>query len=141
LPAVLPTSPLSDQPLRNVTIELMQDEKARPSSSSKWGVPGGEDRGLHILDGGTEDILFVKDGARAAELELHPGGVVPKHHHAGPHLLVAVTELDLRSEVEGQSGSTRQLQAGDIAWVKGGFTHTLTNVGKQEAKFITLEFQ
>jgi hypothetical protein len=27
-----------------------------------------------------------------------------------------------------------------VAWVPGGFTHTLTNVGKQEAKFITLEF-
>jgi quercetin dioxygenase-like cupin family protein len=127
---------LSDQPFRNITIELMQDEKAR-QSPAKWD----EDRGLHILNGGTLDILFAKDGARASELQLQPGGVLPKHHHAGPHLVVAVTDLNLRSDVEGKAPSSVQLKAGDVAWVKGGFTHTLTNVGQQNAKLITLEFQ
>jgi len=104
-------------------------------------VYGDEDRGLHILNGGTLDILFAKDGARASDLQLQPGGVLPKHHHAGPHLVVAVTDLNLRSEVEGKGASNLQLKAGDIAWVKGGLTHTLTNVGKENAKLITLEFQ
>jgi quercetin dioxygenase-like cupin family protein len=134
---------LSDQPFRNITIELLQDkdEKSRRWPPPKWGVYGDEDRGLHILNGGTLDILFVKDGARASELQLQPGGVLPKHHHAGPHLVVAVTDLNLRSEVEGKVASNLQLKAGDIAWVKGGLTHTLTNVGKENAKLITLEFQ
>jgi hypothetical protein len=52
-----------------------------------------------------------------------------------------VTDLNLRSAVEGKGASIIQLKAGDIAWVKGGFTHTLTNLGKQNARFITLEFQ
>jgi quercetin dioxygenase-like cupin family protein len=125
---------LSAQPYRHIAIELMQDQKARPSH--KWD----EDRGLHILNGGTQDILFAKDGVRASELQLNPGGVVPKHHHAGPHLVVAVTDLDLHSDIEGKGVTTVQLKAGNIAWVKGGFTHTLTNAGKQNAKFITVEF-
>jgi len=128
---------LSDQPFRNITIELMQDEIAHRSPPPKWD----EERGLHILNGGTTDILFVKDGARASEVQLQPGGVLPKHHHAGPHLAVAVTDLDLRSDVEGKGASKVQLKAGDVAWVKGGFTHALTNVGKQNAKLITIEFQ
>lgn len=128
---------LSDQPFRNITIELMQDEKAHRSPPRKWD----EERGLHILNGGTEDILFVKDGARASELQLQPGGVLPRHHHAGPHLVVAVTDLDLCSDIEGKAASKVQLKAGDVAWAKGGFTHTLTNAGKQNAKLITLEFQ
>ena len=128
---------LSDQPFRNITIELMQDEKAHRSPPPKWD----EERGLHILNGGTEDILFAKDGARASELQLQPGGVLPKHHHAGPHLVVAVTDLDLRSDIEGKGPSKVQLKARDVAWVKGGFTHTLTNAGKQNAKLITVEFQ
>ena len=134
---------LSDQPFRNITIELMQDEaeKSRQSPPPKWGVNGDEDRGLRILNGGTLDILFAKDGARGSELQLQPGGVLPKHHHAGPHLVVAVTDLNLRSDVEGKAPSSVQLKAGDIAWVKGGFTHTLINVGQQNAKLITLEFQ
>ena len=128
---------LSDQPFHNITIELMQDEKARRSPPPKWD----EERGLHILNGGTEDILFVKDGVRASELQLQPGGVLPRHHHRGPYLVVAVTDLDLRSDIEGGGPSKVQLKAGDVAWLKGAVTHTVTNTGKQNAKLITLEFQ
>jgi quercetin dioxygenase-like cupin family protein len=128
---------LSDHPFRNITIELLEDEKARHSPPPKWD----EERGLHILNRGTRDILFVKDGVRVSDLELQPGGVAPKHHHAGPHLVVAVTDLDLRSDIEGKGPSQIQLKAGDVAWSKGGATHTLTNIGKQNAKLITLEFQ
>ncbi len=127
---------LSSQPFRSIIIELMQDEKSR-HLPPKWD----EARGLHILNGGTREILFAKDGARASEIQLNPGGAVPKHHHAGPHLVVAVTDLNLRSDVEGKGASAVQLKAGDIAWVKGGFTHTLTNAAQQTAKFIALEFQ
>src|SRR6266705_6588194 len=44
---------LSDQPFRNVTIEFLQDEKARQSPPPKWD----EERGMHILEGGIQDIL------------------------------------------------------------------------------------
>jgi hypothetical protein len=27
-----------------------------------------------------------------------------------------------------------------VKWLPGGYTHILTNTGKQEAKFVTLEF-
>ncbi|MGA9811299.1 MAG: cupin domain-containing protein [Terriglobales bacterium] len=127
---------LSDQPMRNIIIELLQDEKARRAPPPPWD----EERGLHILDGGTEDILFVKDGVRVSELQLQPGGVLPKHHHAGPYMVVAVTDLDLRNQVEGKAASEIQLKAGDVFWEKGGFTHMLTNAGKQNAKLITIEF-
>ncbi len=131
---------LSDQPFHTVIIELLQDEKARHSPPPKWGVNGDEERGLHILNGGTHDILFVKDGVRVSDLELQPGGVLPKHHHTGPHLVVAVTDLDLRSDVEGKGPQQIQLKARDVAWRKGGDTHTVTNTGKQNARLITIEF-
>jgi quercetin dioxygenase-like cupin family protein len=123
-------------PFRNVTIELMQDEKARTSPPAKWD----EDRGLHVLNAGTQDILFVKDNARVSEIELQPGGMIPSHHHNGPHLVVAITDLDLRSDIEGRGPTPAQLKAGDVKWVPGGYTHTVTNVGKQTAKFVTVEF-
>jgi hypothetical protein len=31
-------------------------------------------------------------------------------------------------------------KSGNVKWLPGGYTHTLTNVGKQKAKFVTLEF-
>ena len=95
---------------------------------------------MHILEGGTHDILFVKDGVRASEIILQPGATLPKHHHTGPHLLVAVSDLQIRSDVVGQGPMLGYFKSGDVKWLPGGYSHTLTNVGKAEAKFITLEF-
>jgi quercetin dioxygenase-like cupin family protein len=127
---------LSAKPFRNATIEFMQDEKVRKSPPPKWN----EERGMHILEGGTQDILFVKDGVRASEIILQPGATLPKHHHAGPHLLVAISDLEIRSDVVGQGPMLGYFKSGDVKWLPGGYSHTLTNVGKAEAKFITLEF-
>ena len=127
---------LAATPFRNITIEFMQDEKSRTSRSPEWN----EERGLNVLSGGTQEILFVKDGVRVSETELEPGGMLPKHHHAGPHLVVAIRDLNLRNEIEGKPASNVQLRSGEITWISGGYTHTLTNVGKQDAKFVVLEF-
>jgi quercetin dioxygenase-like cupin family protein len=130
---------LSDQPFRNVTIEYLQDEKLRKTvhdGAVKWD----EERGLDVLQGGTKQILFVSDGVRVTWFELQPGGVVPKHHHVGPHLLVAVSDLDIRSDVEGQGPMPGHFRSGESKWLPGGYSHTLTNVGQRPAKFVTLEF-
>ena len=127
---------LAPTPFRNVTIELLQDEKARTSPPPKWD----EERGLHVLNAGTQETLFVKDGVRVSEFELQAGGVIPSHHHNGPHLVVAVTDLDLRSDVEGQGATPARMKSGESKWLPGGYTHTVTNTGKQPAKFVSLEF-
>lgn len=126
---------LSDQPFRNVTIELLQDEKLR-RAPSHWPEESGE----KIFPGGRSKILFVKDGVRVSEVNLEPSAVVPSHHHDGPHLVVALTDLDLRSDVEGVAPTPGKLKSGDIKWVPGGYTHTLTNVGKTPARLVTVEF-
>jgi quercetin dioxygenase-like cupin family protein len=127
---------LASTPFRNVTVEFLQDEKARKTPSAKWE----EERGVDILEGGTQDILFVKDGVRVTDVQLQPGASIPKHRHAGPHLVVSLSDYELRSDVVGKSSKTMQQKTGDVSWVPGGYTHTLTNSGKQSARFITLEF-
>jgi quercetin dioxygenase-like cupin family protein len=127
---------LADTPFRNVAVEFLQDDAAHKSPPPKWD----EERGLHVFTGGTQHIMFVQDGVRVSETELQPGATVPSHHHSGPHLLVAVSDLELRSDVEGQGPMPGHFKSGDVKWLPGGYTHTLTNTGKQEAKFVTLEF-
>jgi quercetin dioxygenase-like cupin family protein len=127
---------LADTPFRNVTIEFLKDEEARKTPPPAWNP----ERGLSVLHGGTLDILFVKDGVRVSEIELQPGGIVPKHTHTGPHLLVAVSDLNLEVAAPGKSPTHLQLKSGDIKWFEGGITHIVTNVGKQPAKMVTLEF-
>jgi quercetin dioxygenase-like cupin family protein len=126
---------LSDQPFRNVTIELLADEKMR-RAPSHWP----EDSGGKSFPGGSSKILFVKDGIRVSEVNLGPGAVVPSHHHEGPHLLVAISDLDLRSDIEGKAPVQGKFKAGDVKWLPGVYTHTLTNVGASPARFVTLEF-
>jgi quercetin dioxygenase-like cupin family protein len=128
---------LADTPFRNVTIEILQDEAAHKTPPPAWD----EDRGLNVLmGGGTQDIMFVQDGVRVSETDLQPGATVPSHHHSGPHLLIALADLDIRSDVEGKGPMPGHFKSGDVKWLPGGYTHTLTNTGKQEAKFVTLEF-
>jgi quercetin dioxygenase-like cupin family protein len=160
-----------DQPFRNLTIEILQDDKLRQSPAHWDPAHPEEDRGLEILPGGTKEILFVKDGIRVSEFELQPGGMIPLHHHAGPHLFVAVNDLlsdvtaiDPISEANSggsssgatsaqKSGTTPEkaparklgkisshFMSGQVKWLPGGYSHTLTNTGKTPAKFVTLEF-
>jgi quercetin dioxygenase-like cupin family protein len=126
---------LADMPFRNVTIELVQDEKLR-QAPSHWT----EDAGEKAFPGGSSRILFVKDGVRVSEVNLEPGGTIPSHHHDGPHVLVAISDLDLRSDVDGQGPMPGRFKAGDVKWLPGGYTHTLTNVGNSPARFATVEF-
>jgi quercetin dioxygenase-like cupin family protein len=125
---------LSDNPFRNVTIELLRSQKSDQSSQP------GEDRSLQVLHGGTEEVLFVKDGVRVSEVELQTAGVEPKHHHAGPRLVVAVSDLTFRNDEVGKPSSNIEMKSGDVKWLEGGMTHTITNVGPTGAKFVMLEF-
>jgi len=126
---------LSDRPFRNVTIELLQDEKLR-QTRSRWPMEGGD----KTFPGGQSKVLLVRDAVRVSEAELDPGATVPGHHHDGPHLLIAVSDLDLRSDVEGKGPTPWKLKSGDIMWVPADYTHALVNTGAQGARFVTVEF-
>jgi quercetin dioxygenase-like cupin family protein len=126
---------LSDQPFRNATIELTQDERLRQTPSHRP-----EENGEKTFPGGRMTTLFVKDGVRVSEVNLEPGAIVPSHHHDSPHLLVAITDLDIRSDVEGMGPMPGKFKSGDVKWLPGGYTHTLTNEGKSPARFVTVEF-
>ena len=130
---------VTDRPFRNVTVEILEDESLR-NPAAHGDVKWDEDRGVTILQGGTQEILFVKDGIRVTEFELQPNGVVPLHHHTVPHLLVAVTDLEIRSDVKGMSPMPGHFKSGDSKWLPGNYSHTITNTGPKPAKFVTLEF-
>ena len=59
-----------------------------------------------------------------------------KHAHPGPHLSVALTQLELRSDTETKAPQKVLEPAGSVAWTPGGFSHTVTNVGKSAARWV-----
>jgi hypothetical protein len=127
----------SDQTFRNVTIELLQDEKLR-QAKPHWD----EDRGLDILQNGTKEVLFVKDGVRVSEVELQPKGVLPLS--AGPIMLVTLDKLALIERDPGDyiisSTQIGALRAGEARWLPSSHLKQLDNRTSIPAKFILLEF-
>ena len=74
-------------------------------------------------------------------MHMEPGSTTGMHHHTADHLLVAVSDLELKNEVEGKPAETLRMKSGEVRWVKGGFTHSLTNLGKQPAWWVSFEFK
>jgi quercetin dioxygenase-like cupin family protein len=129
--------PVGDQPIRNVAIEILEDATLR-NAPSKWDTGKIDTR--KVLPGSTRQVLFVKDGIRVSETEFQPGAGSPLHHHASPHMIVTITDFDLRSDEEGKAPTTTHYKSGAAQWIDGGFSHTLTNTGTTPAKYVTLEF-
>jgi hypothetical protein len=129
---------LSRQPYRNVTVEFLQDDKVRHAPEHWDPAHPEEDRGLNILNGGTQEILFVKDGVRVSECDLQPGTSL--HLSTGPHLIVALADSKLRSDIPRQASSVISMKRGENRWA-GGSAQILTNTGDHSAKFVTLEFR
>ena len=124
---------LADTPFRNVTIELLQDEKRR-AEPSHWTKDSGEETsgGMH------GKILFVKDGVRVSQIELSAKSAMPKNGHDGPLLLVAVTDLELGPNADGKGSPGKALKPGDLWWSDG--PSTVVNAGTGPARFVILEF-
>src|SRR6478672_5193480 len=99
-------------PFRNVTVELLRDKKTAAKSK--------DERALEVMQNGTQHVLFVKDGARVSDIELQAAGVLPTHTHPGPHLVIAVTDLDLRNAPARKPAANIQLKAGEVVWVAAG---------------------
>lgn len=126
---------LADTPFRNVTIEILQDEKLR-NAPDPWTEPGPE----RTTPGRQTKILFVKDSVRAREMTLDAGATMPSHHHDHPHLVVAVNAFDLRTQMEGKPAESASFKPGDVEWIPAGVTHSLTNTGVSAAHFIAVDF-
>jgi quercetin dioxygenase-like cupin family protein len=132
-------SNLASTPFRNITVEILPAAKrralARRNMKPAW------ERGLEVLDRATIHTLFVKDGLRATDVELPPGGELPLHTHSGPHLAVAVTDLEVTLETKGKPARVVRKKAGEYDWIPGGITHTVKNTGKAGIRFVTIEFR
>jgi hypothetical protein len=127
----------SEQTFHNVTIELLQDEKLR-QTKPHWD----EYRGLDILQNGTKEILFVKDGVRVSEVELQAKGVLLLQ--PGPGLIVALNKLNMiqntpNGNLPNDARMFVSLDRGEVRWLPRNHRKQLDN-GVNSAKFILIEF-
>ncbi len=118
-------------PFRNVTIEVLKPGKLTATPES---------RGLELDHGLAVDTVMVKDGIRVRDVILQPGASLPQHTHKGPHLVIAVTARDMKATSARGSREVHQ-KPGESEWVPANTTHSITNIGKAPARYITFDFE
>ena len=123
-----------DTPFRNITVEILK----KKSGTSKETTP---ERGLEVGHGGLSDTVVDNSEVRVQEVQIAAGGMLHKHTHKFPFLVVALSDLDLHNMPQGKPAAMVHQNAGEVKWIGAGSTHEMMNVGKQEARFIEVEFK
>jgi len=129
----------SDRPFHNITIELLKPstkvsgctgacvETPQCASHKKENCP-------------TIARLISSDQWTASLVTMPPASRLEKHTHSMPHLVVAVSDLNLTQQA---SSATSEIKSatGDLKWVPSGVTHTVTNSAAKPAQYVALEFK
>lgn len=78
---------------------------------------------------------------RVYRFELDPGASGTQHTHLRPYVVVAATDMTLRTASAEKPEDTQTLAAGNIHWAEPGVTHTLTNSGTSRAILVEVELK
>jgi hypothetical protein len=123
-----------DTPFRNITIEILK----KKSGTSRERTP---ERGLDIGHGGLIDTVVDNSQVRVQEVQIVAGGMLHKHTHKFPLLVIALSDLDLHDMPKGKPATMVHQKAGEVKWMGAGSTDEMMNAGKQQAHFIEVEFK
>ncbi len=121
-----------DMPYRNIVIEILKKKASQQSTP---------ERGLEIGHGGLSDIVVDNNEVRVQDVQIAAGGMLHKHTHKYPFLVVALSDLDLHNMPQGKPAKMVHLKNGEVKWIGAGSTHEMMNMGQQEAHFVEVEFK
>jgi quercetin dioxygenase-like cupin family protein len=125
---------LGEEPFRGLVVEILR------KNASKSGEQKAE-RGLEVGHGGLSDTVIDNDQVRVQDVQIAAGGMLHKHTHKFPFLVVAITDLELHNMPQGKPARMVSQKAGEVKWIGAGTTHEMMNMAKQEARFIEIEFK
>lgn len=123
-----------ETPFRNITIEILKKKSGTPTGTTAV-------RGLDIGHGGLIDTVVDNSQVRVQDVQIAAGGMLHKHTHKFPLLVVALSDLDLHNMAKGKPAAMVHQTAGEVKWIGAGSTHEMMNAGKQQAHFIEVEFK
>jgi len=88
----------------------------------------------------SEKYLFCSEKMCVSSVEFGPGVATEMHTHSTPHMVIALTDMEIKDQEEGRPAVTRNLKSGEVFYQPAGITHALVN-GSKTAKFITVLWQ
>lgn len=134
----------SEQPFHNITIELLKPSTSVKACSENCAELIGctaDASGAAPATPACPNLIdrISSDQWKVSWLQLPPSAVIQDHSYKGPHLLVAVTPLELTSEIGGV-GTPIKRDVGGLIWAPTGTAETLKNNTAKTAQIIILEF-
>src|SRR5260370_20531574 len=115
----------SDRPFNNITIDLLQTATnvKRCTESCSLPLPCANDANSACP---SVERRISSDQWVMSFITMPPGASVEKHSHPMPHLVVAVSNVDLTVDT-GSSVNHSKLAIGGVAWFPAGLTHSVRN--------------
>ena len=86
-------------------------------------------------------VLLENDRVRIWELSLAPGESSDWHHHALDYITVALTESEMRREMEDGTGDETNPSVGESRYTEGHQPHVVTNIGTAPHANILIELK
>jgi len=126
---------------RNLTVEL------RKSSKQPYGYPvtGSSVADYNMLPipvepGKTYLVVVDRDTVKMSGVQIVGGESQSLSPGKGPLLIVAITDLELSATVDGEKREIK-MSRGETQWDPSEFRVKLTNLGRNPARFVALEFK
>lgn len=120
---------------RVLAIEVLKSQRGRGTATRK------QERGMEIGSGSTVDTIVDNEEVRVTETLLAPGATLEKRQYARPHLVIALSDLELHNLAKDRRESMMRARTGEVLWAPAGGTQPLMNMGKQQARFMEVEFK
>ena len=88
-----------------------------------------------------ERYLFCTDRVCVSEVEMGPGAITMKHSHSTAHMVIAVTNLDMKDWIDGYpSAHMRTQRSGQVLFLDAGITHQIEN-GPTPARMVVVSWK
>jgi quercetin dioxygenase-like cupin family protein len=132
--------------LGDATLDLLELEVTRNINPEQalCGLGGKEcaDGRFGKTDAGTYSYstLFETPTVKLRRIELGPGGSLSEHTHSGGELIITLSKMEVMNQ-SAQQASTIAAAPGEVNWIGSAFAHSLTNNGKDTARFLEFELK
>jgi hypothetical protein len=122
-------------PHREVIVETLHKVAFNPAD----GVYGSDEFTSDLGSAAsTWTTSFTRGALAASKVQLAPGNDFPVS--SPNHVLIALTDLELRSDQEGEKAETVEMSKQEARILPAGTVSKLTNTSQQPAKFVIVEF-
>ncbi|MBZ5532131.1 MAG: hypothetical protein LAO20_11930 [Acidobacteriia bacterium] len=130
---------LSERPFHNLTIELLKPSTGVKNCTEACAMPVAWCAAAPGKVCPTIERRISSDQWTVMFVTMPPAAAFDKHTHTKPHLVIAVSDLDLTQQVGEETRHTK-VPAGGYAWVPAGLTHTLVNSSTTTARYVAIDF-